>query len=263
MGPIRFDVGYNLNPPRYNVMTTTNGVENTEVQRLSHVQFFLRSVKASDFRNRDYGRYTRRGRWLVAETLDSVAASIGYEAITSRNVEQEYRFECFLDAQWPPPPPDSARLASARERLTYQILLIHEENPGPVNRAESERAAADRLAALPKEFPRPEAFDQALKNMGMSDSEVLARIEQQELMLRLIDQRLRPAATPSDNEVADYYRSTFVPEFQKRNPGAGAPAQSEVESEIREILVQKRINELLDQWIEELKPTTNVRFHSF
>ena len=41
VGPIRFDVGYNLNPPRYNVITTTNGVENIEVQRLSNFQFFL------------------------------------------------------------------------------------------------------------------------------------------------------------------------------------------------------------------------------
>ena len=41
VGPIRIDVGYNLNPPRYNVITTTNGVENIEVQRLSNFQFFL------------------------------------------------------------------------------------------------------------------------------------------------------------------------------------------------------------------------------
>ena len=41
VGPIRFDVGYNLNPPRYNVITTTNGVENTEVERLSHAQYFI------------------------------------------------------------------------------------------------------------------------------------------------------------------------------------------------------------------------------
>jgi outer membrane protein assembly complex protein YaeT len=41
VGPIRFDVGYNLNPPRYNVITTQNGVENIEVQRLSNFQFFL------------------------------------------------------------------------------------------------------------------------------------------------------------------------------------------------------------------------------
>ena len=97
----------------------------------------------------------------------------------------------------------------------------------------------------------------------MTETEVVARIAQQELMLRLIDQRLRPEASPSDDAVAEYYRSTFVPEFQKNNNGAAAPSFSEVEDQIREILVQKRINELLDQWIEELKPTTNVRFHSF
>ena len=165
--------------------------------------------------------------------------------------------------QWPPPPPDAAALADARERLTYQMLLTHEENPGPAERAESEKSAAERLAALRKEFAHPEDFQRALKDLGMTETEVLARIAQQELMLRLIDQRLRPAASPSDDAVADYYRSTFVPEFQKKNGGAAAPPLSEVEDQIREVLIQKRINELLDQWIEELKPTTNVRFHSF
>ncbi|MBZ5668772.1 MAG: BamA/TamA family outer membrane protein [Acidobacteriia bacterium] len=41
VGPIRFDVGYNLNPPQFRVVTTQNGVENVEIRRLSHVQFFL------------------------------------------------------------------------------------------------------------------------------------------------------------------------------------------------------------------------------
>jgi outer membrane protein assembly factor BamA len=37
VGPIRFDVGYNLNPPRYQVAANPG----VEVQRLSHYQFFL------------------------------------------------------------------------------------------------------------------------------------------------------------------------------------------------------------------------------
>ena len=41
VGPLSFDVGYNLNPPRYDVVTVVNGVSNTEVQRLSNFQFFL------------------------------------------------------------------------------------------------------------------------------------------------------------------------------------------------------------------------------
>jgi outer membrane protein assembly complex protein YaeT len=41
VGPLRIDMGYNLNPPRYNVITTQNGVASTEVQQLSHAQYFL------------------------------------------------------------------------------------------------------------------------------------------------------------------------------------------------------------------------------
>jgi outer membrane protein assembly factor BamA len=41
VGPIRFDVGYNLNPPRFRVVTIQNGVQNVEIRQLSRVQFFL------------------------------------------------------------------------------------------------------------------------------------------------------------------------------------------------------------------------------
>ncbi len=199
----------------------------------------------------------------AAQTLDSVTASIGSFAITSRDVEQEYRFERFLDGVWPPPPPSPAALDSAREHLTYQDLLTHEENPGPAEEAQSEKAAAARLNELRKQFARPGEFPRVLSELGMSEAEVTARIAQQELMLRLIDQRLRPAASPSEDQVEDYYRSTFVPELKTKNPNAEPPPLAEVEDRIREILTEKRINELLDQWIEELKPTSRVRFHSF
>ncbi len=143
------------------------------------------------------------------------------------------------------------------------MLLTREENPGPDDLAESEKSAAKQLAALRGDYPHPGDFERALTNLGITETELRARVAQQDLMLRLIDERLRPAASPSDDAVADYYHSTFVPAFQSKNAGAAAPPLTEVEAGIREVLLQKRVNELLDQWIEELKPTTNVRFHSF
>jgi outer membrane protein insertion porin family len=41
VGPLRFNMGYALNPPRFNVQTVANGITNTEVQRLSQFQFFI------------------------------------------------------------------------------------------------------------------------------------------------------------------------------------------------------------------------------
>ena len=199
----------------------------------------------------------------AADILDRVVASVDRAAITASDVEHEYRFERFLDAQWPPPPPDARALASARERLTYQILISREEDPAPADKAECEKAAVERLAALRKGFPGPEGFQVAVRELGMTEADIVARIAKQNLMLRLIDQRLRPAASPPDDEVAEYYRQTFIPEFQRKNPGAAAPPLPEVENQIREVLTQKHINELLDQWIEELKPSNRVSIHSF
>lgn len=197
------------------------------------------------------------------QTLDTVVASVGNVAITARDVQNEYRFECFLRAQWPPPPPDAEALTAARQHLAYQILLTKEENPGPAARSAAEREAMETLSGLEKQFSHSEDFQRALKELGMTEVDVRGRVAQEELVLRLIDQRLRPSATPSDDDVAAYYRSVFVPAFQKSNGGTAAPPLSAVEDQIREVLVQKRINELLDQWIEELKPTSHLRFHSF
>ena len=192
-----------------------------------------------------------------------MVASVGNAAITENDVARAYRLECFLNGQWPPPAPDATALAHVRERLTYQLMLSREENPAAGEQAESEKAVAERLAALRKEFAHPADFEAALRELGMTESEVTARIVQQDRLLRLIDQRFRPLAAPSTQDVADYYQQVFVPEFQKKNSGAAAPQLSVVESEIREVLIQKRINELLDLWIEELRPTSQVRVHSF
>ena len=70
------------------------------------------------------------------------------------------------------PRPIPPRSPSAREHLTYQMLLTREENPGPADKAESEKAAAERLAALRKEFAHPEDFQRALKDLGMTETEV-------------------------------------------------------------------------------------------
>jgi outer membrane protein insertion porin family len=41
VGPLSFDFGYNLNPPRYNVVSNINNITTTQVQRLSNFQYFV------------------------------------------------------------------------------------------------------------------------------------------------------------------------------------------------------------------------------
>ena len=197
-----------------------------------------------------------------AEILDRVVASISEVAITQSDVEREYRLERFLDGQWPAPPPDSKTLERVRERLTDQKLLLEEETQDSSHDAALEKTAAEELDAVRKRFPSEPDYQSALQSLHMNEKQILTTLIDQQRVLRNIEQQLRPAAPPGTTDVESYYRDVFTPEYT-RTHGSAAPPLTEVQGQIQEILVQKRIDQLLATWLEELKPSRRVRFHSF
>jgi len=202
------------------------------------------------------------GSFSRAEILDRVVASIGDVAITQSDVEREYRLERFLDGQWPAPPPDSKTLERVRERLTDQKLLLEEETQDSSHDAALEKTAAEVLDAVRKRFPSEPDYQSALQSLHMNEKQILTTLIDQQRVLRNIEQQLRPAAPPGTTDVESYYRDVFTPEYT-RTHGSAAPPLTEVQGQIQEILVQKRIDQLLATWLEELKPSRRVRFHSF
>jgi hypothetical protein len=197
-----------------------------------------------------------------AEILDHVVASIGDVAITQSDVEREYRLECFLDGQWPAPPPDTKTLEQVCERLTEQKLLLEEETQDSSHNAALEKTAAEELDGVRKRFPSAPDYQSALHLLQMDEKQILTTLLDQQRILRIVEQRFRPGAAPSTIDVESYYRDVFTPEYMQKY-GSAVPPLTEVQGRIQEILVQKRINELLASWLEELKPSRTVRFHSF
>jgi hypothetical protein len=197
-----------------------------------------------------------------AEVLDRVVASIGDVAITQSDVEREYRLERFLDGLWPPPPADSKTLDQARERLVYQKLLLEEETQDISHDPALQKTAAEELDGLRKRFPSEQDYQSALQSLQMDEKQILTTLVDQQRILEIIEQQLRPAAAPGTNDVESYYHDVFAPEFM-RTHGTPVPPLTEVEGQIREILAQKKIDQLLANWLEELKPIRRMRFHSF
>jgi hypothetical protein len=196
-----------------------------------------------------------------AEVLDRVVASIGEVAITQSDVEHEYRLERFLDGQWPPPPPDSKALEQVRDRLTSQKLLLEEESQDLSHDAALAKTATDELEGVRKRFSSEQDYLAALHSLDMDEKQVMAALVDQQRILRIVEERLRPQATPTTLEIESYYRDVFTPEYT-RTHGPPVPPLTEVEGQIREILVQKKIDQLLASWLEELRPSRRVRFYS-
>jgi hypothetical protein len=195
-----------------------------------------------------------------AEVLDRVVASIGEVAINRSDVEREYRLERFLDGQWPPPAPDAQALDMARERLTYQKLLLEEEAQDLSHEPALEKTAAEELAGVRRRFASEKDYRAALSSLHMDEKQVIQTLVDQQRILRVIEDRLRPEAAPATPQVESYYRDVFVPEYQSTR-GQAVPPLADVQGQIQEILVQKRIDQLLANWLAELRPSRRVRFY--
>lgn len=197
-----------------------------------------------------------------AETLDRVVASVGNVAITNSEVEGEHRLELFLKGSAAAGVPDAAEFERVRDRMIEQKLLGDEAETEGVDRSDIMEAAKQSFGDVRRQYPSDEAYQTALRALGATEEKVLDRLQVQVLTLRLIDQRLRPAAWVERPEIEAYYTGTFVPEFRRQNAGP-VPPVDEVEPQIREILVQMKVDQLLANWLTELKAGRRVRIHSF
>jgi parvulin-like peptidyl-prolyl isomerase len=200
------------------------------------------------------------GQDLRAQTLDRVVAAIGNVAITESDVEAEYRFESFLSrGRVPASAPDATALASVRDGLIDERLLTQEATAEGMQPSDVQPAALQALAEVRKKCGSEEAFQSSLRELGLTEAQLLNRLEEHERMSRIIDLRLRPSVTVEPAEIEAYYRDTFTAEYSKHNPGQGVPPLAQVQSQIREILVQKKVDQQLPAWLDELKSTHHVR----
>jgi hypothetical protein len=198
-----------------------------------------------------------------AQTLDRVVASIGDAAITQSDVEREYTLEMLIDhARLPDVPPDAATLDRVRDRLIDQKLLAQQAQAEGPSAAHVADAAAARLAEIRSRFSNAQGLDTALRSLGMDEHQLLQVLEGQERTLEMINQRLRPVASPDATEVQAYYKETFLPEYARRGNGSPPPLR-EVEGQIREILTQQKIDQQLAAWLGELRSTRRVKIHAF
>lgn len=188
-------------------------------------------------------------------------ASVGDQAITSQDVTNEYRFERFLDGESPTGKPGEQERKVVLNRLISQVLLTDQMQRPGANTKNGAKDASETLKSVREKFSSQQAYDKALQSLGMTEQQVQKRLELYGRTLQMINNRLRPAALPDPNEVEDYYHKTFVPEYKKGHSGSPPPLDS-VRDQISEILVQKKMNELLDNWLARLKSAHRVTIHT-
>ena len=82
------------------------------------------------------------------------------------------------------------------------------------------------------------------------------RWRQRMQILSFIDTRFRAGIRISKQDIEEYYTKTLIPQF--KNQHAPPPKLDAVSSRIEEVVLQERVNVLLQDWIKSLREQGNV-----
>jgi hypothetical protein len=112
------------------------------------------------------------------------------------------------------------------------------------------------LGRLTSGFSSPEAYSARLKELGLSPIEVRGLLTRQIYVERYIDYKFRPSVQIEPADIEAYYQKELLPDLAKKNQPA--PAQADVEDQIREVLVQRKISDLIAKWLDDTKSRLKI-----
>jgi hypothetical protein len=107
-----------------------------------------------------------------------------------------------------------------------------------------------------KQFPSPEEFHKRLAAVDLTEAAVKRILAQQLYLAHFLDYRFRAAAQVDDKEVEKYYNEEFAPQLKARNEPV--PPLEDVEDTIREVLVQRAINDRAEKWLDDTRQRLKI-----
>jgi hypothetical protein len=185
-----------------------------------------------------------------AETLDRIAVSVGRDVITESQVILDLRVAAFLEHK----PLDLSGPAKrkAAERMVDQLLILREAVDSHVTLPSTEAAAG-----LVTPYAAESSYQADLVRYGISERDLAAHLLAGLRTLTFTDLRFRPDIVVSADDIRSYYDSLV-----RQSASAAAPLQSFEESrdQIEKLLVEQRVLEALDQWLETARSAARVQY---
>ena len=197
----------------------------------------------------------------AGEVIDRIVATVNGRIILQSDWDEALCYEALLSGRALSFFTDEDRRA-VLDRLIDQELLAEQMKSASFKHASEEDAAAEIAEArkLHPEAATAEAWQALLARYGVTEKSLTDHVEQQIDLMRLVDAHLRPAVQIDSKSIEAYYRDKFVP--QLRQNGAGDVLLADVSGQIREILTQEKVSELMVSWLQSLRAESKVSLPS-
>jgi hypothetical protein len=184
----------------------------------------------------------------AGRVVDRIVAHIEDDIILESQVRELGAFQQLIEGHVES---DDQLLSELIEQWVVQTEATAAHFPQPA------QEEVDReLARLTSGFSSPDAYSARLRELGLSPGEVRELLSRQIYVERYIDYKFRPSVQIEPADIEAYYQKELLPELAKKNQPA--PAQADVEEQIREVLVQRKISDLTAKWLDDTKSRLKI-----
>ena len=191
----------------------------------------------------------------AGDVLDRMIATVNGHAILQSDWDDELQYECFMSGR---PLRD---LTAEDRRAVFERLIDQELLRGQMSSSDFKPAGNDEIAKeideLKQQYPQQhggQSWAGALSGYGITEADVTAHVSLELNSLRLVNARLRPSIEVDAASVEDYYKKELLPKM----PKGQQPSLQDASPKIRELLIQQKMNELLNSWLDSLRSQAQI-----
>lgn len=191
------------------------------------------------------------------ETIDRIIATVNRTPVLLSEWVDGLRFEAFSRGR-PPQSFSEEERQAALTRLIDRILLLQQMQ---ADYSPTEEEVEARVLEVRKQLGVENSdvvWQQLLAQYGMTPSELAVAVEDQMKIMRFVDLRLRPTIRVDRQDIDQYYRETLVPELKKS--GVEPQPEEQMLGRIRELMVQQRMDAVLEDWLVNLRSQSEIHY---
>ena len=192
----------------------------------------------------------------AGELLDRIVATVNSQVILQSDWDDEVRFEALMSDRKPDDETSEQRKA-ALDRLVDQDILREQMRMTDLKPA-SDDAIKKQIDDVKNEQLREhpgQSWETTLSRYQLTDKVVEDHVAAELEQLELVDLRFRPSIQISSADIEKYYRQKIVPKL----PASDPLSLNDAVPKIKEILIQERINQLLNSWLETLRSQAQIK----
>ncbi len=196
------------------------------------------------------------GQILVDKTVATVSDGVRTELITLSDLKWQLALQ-----------PTSNIEALTSEELNQALILQIDQRLFALeslrlpSNPPTETEIAAKIAEILSYFPSTADFERRLRAVGFSsvrDDNFEEIISQRVSIDKYLDFRFRSFIVVTPEDVTNYYRDFFVPDFRRRYPGLLMPTLDQKRDEIRVTLTEERVSAAIEAFLDDARRRAEI-----